>query len=58
MVRPQAAGTAGMSGGKNPVRFIVQKGRPHQFDFTGPVELVEEDNMGKGFNIFQSLRIL
>ena len=49
---------AGVAGGKHPVRRIVQEGRAHELHFSGPVEPVEEDEVGEGLDILERRSVL
>lgn len=52
-VRPIPLGRQGCREAKIPWGSSSRK-----VGLTSPVEMVEEDNMGKGFNIFQAIRVL
>ena len=58
MVSPRPLGRQGCREAKTPCGSSSRKVGLTSLISPRPVEPVEEDNMGKGFNIFQSLRIL
>lgn len=49
--KPEAVGAAGVAGGKNAVRFVVEEGRAGKDNLSGAVEVVDEEQMGKCLDI-------
>lgn len=37
--------------------LIIEKCRAYKYNLSGPVELVEKNDMGKGLNVLQSILI-
>ena len=54
---PDPVWPAGVPGCKDAMRLIIQEGWSGQFYFPGPVENIEEDDVGEGFDRFQGFFI-
>lgn len=52
--RADAVGAAWMPRRIDPMRFVVKEGRPYQLYVPDPVEMTEQINMGKAFDVLEA----